>query len=139
MRRFYENRYKRYKEHRKSLAPIIGICDYCKNEFFKKKGNHIYCSHFCRDENRKIRINREKIFPAPILREIKESDILTSNFPEEIRAYKKSGKKIISFPHQPEPDSLDVFIDDIGTDNEKYSDDLENFNRGIKNGKFPRK
>ena len=138
-RRYFEERWNKYREVKRKQSPIISQCGYCKKEFIVLKANQVYCSHLCRANNRKLRIKREKLLPAPRLREVTEEDINSSKYSNEIRAYKKSGKKIISFPHQPQPESFDVFINDIGTDNEKYTDDLENFNTGIKNGKFPRK
>ena len=62
------------------------------------------------------------------MREVTEYDIKSSEFSEEIRAYKKSGKKIITFPAIT-PSSHDVHIDGVGVDNETLQEELSNFNK----------
>ena len=48
---------------------------------------------------------------VPQLREVEEKDIKTSAYADEIRAYKDSGKKIISLPSLDNPSTPDVIID----------------------------
>ena len=48
---------------------------------------------------------------VPQLREVEERDINTSAYADEIRAYKESGKKIISLPSLDNPSTPDVIID----------------------------
>ena len=47
---------------------------------------------------------------VPQLREVEERDINTSAYADEIRAYKESGKKIISLPSLDNPSTPDVII-----------------------------
>ena len=71
---------------------------------------------------------------VPQLREIEEKDIRKSAYADEIRAYKESGKKIISLPSLDNPSTPDVNVD--GEDNDIPKKELTIIKKfiGEKNG-----
>ncbi len=64
---------------------------------------------------------------VPSLREVTDHDISTSEFSEQIKAFKKSGKKIITFPPIT-PSTHEVNVEGYGVDNDRFEEDLSNFN-----------
>ena len=90
----------------------------------------MYCSSTCRSEHKFWVGKKVRIDWVPQLREVTEKDITGSDFSEEIRAFKESGKKIIVFPVI-ESSTLDVNIE--GEDNDGLQEDLYNF-RNFKQG-----
>jgi len=65
---------------------------------------------------------------VPQLRDVTEDDIKSSQFSEEIKAFKRTGKRIITFPEIVHS-TLDVNIEELGQDNEDLLEELSNFNK----------
>ena len=71
---------------------------------------------------------------VPQLREVEERDINTSAYADEIRAYKESGKKIISLPSLENPSTPDVIIDEDDSDYREKESIINKHYIGEKNG-----
>ena len=66
------------------------------------------------------------------MREVTEADITRSQFSEELRVFKKAGRKIVSF-QEVEPPALNIVIE--GQDSDTLAEDLDQFynvNKGTK-------
>ena len=124
---------KRWDQHRgksKSNRPIRSKCKHCGIDYEVTRPNRQYCSSTCRSEHKFWVKKKAPIKWVPQLREVSEKDIVSSDFAEEIRAFKESGKRIIVFP------SIDSTTPDVhieGEDNDGLSADLYNF-RNFKQG-----
>ena len=125
-RDYFKIKYERQKEIRRSKKKVIKNCEFCKKEFVLNHPNRKFCSKNCRYESRQILVKKLLEKYSPKLREINDYDISSSQFPNEIKAYKNSGKKIIVFPNQISPPIPDVQID--GEDN-SLEDEIDNFKR----------
>ena len=112
-KRYSAERCSFYRENRRKRRQPI-LCRNCNAQFFP---NHVlkkYCSPKCkRDFTRESKIRKpiKLMWGVPQLREVEEKDIKTSAYADEIRAYKESGKKIISLPSLDNPSTPDVTID----------------------------
>ena len=71
---------------------------------------------------------------VPQLRDVEESDIRKSAYADEIRAYKESGKKIISLPSLDNPSTPDVNVDGEDNDIPKKESTIIKQYLGEKNG-----
>ena len=129
-REYFIKRWNRHRGHRKSVRPIRSKCKHCGIDYEVTRPNRLYCSSTCRSEHKFWIGKKIQIDWVPQLREVTEKDITGSDFSEEIRAFKESGKKIIVFPVI-ESSTLDVNIE--GEDNDGLLEDLYNF-RNFKQG-----
>ena len=133
-RRFWnEQRNERARKFREKFGREKINCGYCGKTFEKTTPNRKYCSNKCRIANNyKIKTLEIKTFTAT-LRDVTDADIKRSQFSEEIRAFKKAGKKIVSFPTISEKQK-DLIIK--GCDSDSLYEDLDQFyemNRFITN------
>jgi len=126
-RNYFEKRWKKYREHRKGLKPTRSKCKHCGIEYEVTRPNRLYCSKECRNISRLSLPKEPKLDWVPRLREVTEHDISTSEFSEQIRAYKASGKKIVSLPAIT-PATHEVNVEGFGVDNDRFEEDLSNFN-----------
>ena len=135
-KRYFQEKCEYYRENRKKHRKPI-LCRNCQKDFIPSNTLKKYCSDKCRILSRS---NKGKTKPiklmwgVPKLREVDERDIKTSAYADEIRAYKESGKKIITLPSLENPSSPDVIID--GDDSEYIEKDsilIQNY-LGEKNG-----
>ena len=123
-RNYFVNRWEKYRERRKKAKPIWARCKHCGINYEITRPNRLYCSDDCRNQHKFWIKKKARIDWVPKLRKVTEKDIDSSDFSEEIRAFKEKGKKIIVFPVI-ESSTLDVNIE--GEDNDGLQDDLYNF------------
>ena len=129
-RNYFIKRWDSRRVLRKNTRPVRSKCKHCGIDYEVTKPNRLYCSDTCRSEHKFWVKKKAPIKWVPILREVTEKDISSSEYSEEIRAFKESGKKIIVFPVI-ESSTLDVNIE--GEDNDGLQEDLYNF-RNFKQG-----
>ena len=122
-RNYYSELNKRTKQHRLDNL-LEGLCRHCGKQFILTRPNKAYCTKECKEEHWKWRIKKRALTTwLPKLRDVTEKDITTSLFPEQIREYKRSGKKILTFPTL-RPNTHDINIDGVGEDNDNLTEDL---------------
>ena len=126
-RNYFVKRWKKYRARRDALKPKRSKCRYCGIDFEVTRPNRLYCSAECRNRNYLSLPKRPRLDWVPSLRDVTDHDIATSQFSEQIKAFKESGKKIITFPPIT-PATHDVNIDGLGVDNDRFDEDLSNFN-----------
>ena len=135
-KRYSDERCSTYRENRRKLRKPI-LCRNCNAHFFPNNVLKKYCSPKCKrnyTRESKIRKPIKLMWGVPQLREVEERDINTSAYADEIRAYKESGKKIISLPSLENPSTPDVIIDEDDSDyREKESIIIKHY-IGEKNG-----
>ena len=129
-RNYFIKRWDQHRGHRRLARPVRSKCKHCGIDYEVTRPNRLYCSDTCRSEHKFWVGKKAPIKWSPILREVTEKDITGSEFSEELRAFKESGKKIIVFPVI-ESSTLDVNIE--GEDNDGLQEDLYNF-RNFKQG-----
>ena len=129
---YFEKRWAKYRDRRKKLKPKRANCKYCGVSFEVTKPNRLFCSKDCRNLNR-VRPKTEKLFEwSATMRTVTEADITRSQFSEELRVFKKAGKKIVSFP-EVESSAKEFTIE--GQDSDSLAEDLDQFynvNKGTK-------
>ena len=127
-RQYHAHRYEEFRKRRITREIERKPCRSCGITFEVTRPNRVYCSVACKREFRYIKARKHLFDWTPSLREVTDQDIQSSEFSEQIKAYKKSGKKIITFPAIT-PSSHDVHIDGVGVDNETLQEELSNFNK----------
>ena len=122
--------YERYESNRirRKLKVTFKACLYCGKRFEVVPANKKYCTNECKRIHRTIKRSFTKMLFVPKLRDVTEDDIKSSQFSEEIKEFKRTGKRIITFPEIVHS-KLDVHIDDLGQDNEDLLEELSNFNK----------
>lgn len=102
-------------------------CRFCKKIFVVTRPNRVFCSTKCRNNSYYHEFRKPQLEWIPTLREVTDYDIKNSKFSEEIKAFKKSGKKIISFPQL-----TPIKIDDLGVETDKFEEDLSYIQNHLK-------
>ena len=129
-RKYFVKLWDSKRGQRKKAKTKWSKCKHCGIDYEVTRPNRQYCSYDCRNEHKFWLRKKAPIKWSPQLREVTEKDISSSDYAEEIRAFKESGKRIIVFP------SIDSTTPDVhieGEDNEGLSADLYNF-RNFKQG-----
>ena len=124
---YFADRYKKYRKRRTTKPPERRKCKHCGIEYEVTRPNRIYCSFECRNQHKFWVQKTTPVKWAPSLREVTDKDIQTSKYAEEIKAFKASGKKIITLPTIT-PATHEVNVEGLGVDNDRFAEDLSNFN-----------
>ncbi len=137
-RRAYTARFsKEYNAERRGirrdkLGPIK--CKNCDTVWTPKHISAMFCSIKCKNTYKRlfkywegIR-TRQELWDKSYSREIKQEDISSSEFAEEIEKFKKSGGKVTVLPGEVAPPSLDVYVlgEDENNAEEEYVDHYRN-------------
>tara|TARA_R110002051_G_scaffold123449_1_gene196705 strand:- start:695 stop:1381 length:687 start_codon:yes stop_codon:yes gene_type:complete len=135
-RRVYTARFsKEYNAERRGASKLVPIkCKNCETVWTPKHISAMFCSIKCKNTYKRlfkyweVFRTREELWNKTYSREIKQADIRSSEFAEDIKKFKQSGGKVTVLPGEVAPPSLDVYVlgEDDNNAEEEYVDHYRN-------------